>query len=350
MKEPIKLLVVDDSKVMRQVIRKIFDGVPHVHVVGEAAHGKAALEMIPEVSPDVITLDINMPVMDGITALKHIMIRHPRPTVMCSTLTQEGESVTFDSLKYGAVDFIHKPSNQRPESLEQQYASIIKKVTLASQVKIEAVRIFRPKKDLNDLPADNRSSRKGVEYVCAIGASEGGYGALLKILPHLRAGLPMAFITVIHEPASHVDAFVRYLKNDSELRIQRAINGAPLKVGVCYLASGKEYLSILPAEEGYVLQLNSLPLPNLRGCINTVMISAAQTMKNKAIGLILSGAGDDGHEGVAEIIRKGGTAIVQHPDTCLHKEMPRSALNNAQNVLVFPDRDVAAEINQRYCN
>ncbi len=143
MNEPYNLLIVDDSKMMRKAIADIFAADDRIQVAGEAADGEAALEIIPQIDPDVVTLDVNMPVMDGLTTLKHMMIETPKPTVMLSTLTLEGASVTFDALKYGAVDFVPKPSRLDDSTLAGQEETVVRKVALAAQVEIKAVHYFR---------------------------------------------------------------------------------------------------------------------------------------------------------------------------------------------------------------
>lgn len=344
MPDPIRILIVDDSALMRHIIRNIFSGAPHLQVVGEAANGEEALSMIPDLDPHVVTLDINMPIMDGITALKHIMIRYPRPTVMCSTLTQEGQKVTFDTLKFGAVDFIHKPSNRLASSLEVQYQTIIDKVTLASAVDIDAIRFLKMRRNAGSVAMTARSDN--LTHMFAIGASEGGYGALLKIIPFLHRDLPAAFLFVIHDAAPNVGAFIRYINHESGVRVQRAIDGAPVKPGVCYIASGKEYMTVEENGSGYGLRLNGTPFPNRRGSINMLMFSLAEAMENRAGGLILSGGGDDGAEGLREIDRRGGLAMIQSPTACLYKEMSQSALEKTPSAMLFPDRDIAEEINR----
>jgi two-component system chemotaxis response regulator CheB len=182
MANPYKLLIEDDSKLIRRAVSNIFKDQENFRVVGEAGNGKEALELLNKLNPDVVTLDINMPVMDGLTTLKHIMIKSPRPTVMLSSLTQEGASVTFDALKYGAIDFIPKPSRSNGESLGEQEVNIIKKVKLAAEVKIESVQYIRsiPKEKSNKRPNGNEC-----KSIFAMGSSEGGYGALLKIIPQV---------------------------------------------------------------------------------------------------------------------------------------------------------------------
>ena len=345
--DPVRLLIVDDSVLMRHILASIFSGAPHIQVVGEAGNGREALLMIPELDPHVVTLDINMPVMDGVTALKHIMIRHPRPAVMCSTLTREGQRVTFDTLKFGAVDFIHKPSNRRASGLEAQYQRIIDKITLAAAVDMGSVRFL--KRGKNTRPQAAGTARpEHLTHICAVGAAEGGYGALLKIIPYLPGDLPAAVLLIIHDTGQSVGAFIQYLRQESAVRVQRAIDGAPVKPGVCYVASGREYITIEGNGSRCGLRVNTSPFPNRRSSINMLLISLAEAMKQRAVGLILSGGDDDGAEGLREIARRGGLAMVQSPAACLYKEMPRSALQKTPSAAVLPDRQIAEAIH-RHC-
>lgn len=344
MKDSIRLLVVDDSKLMRKVIRNIFDTNGHIEVVGEAGNGKEALDIIPKLNPDVITLDINMPEMDGITTLKHIMIKHPKPTVMLSALTQEGAEVTFDALKFGAIDFVPKPSNQQDASLEEQSQNIIKKISMAAEVEIEAVRRLKakPKSEKTVKPEE-----KECKYICALGASEGGYPALLKIIPQLNPDNPAAYLAVLYEDPVHVEAFAHYLDQNSAITVKRAKDGTSVEAGVCYIASGREYITVYAFYGEYSLQVNTSPFPSRRGAINMLMISLAERAEKNAIGVILSGSGDDGAEGVSEIIRLGGSAIVQEPKSCLHKDMPNYVIRNVQPLQILSDSKIAEEINNR---
>ncbi len=343
---PIKLMIVDDSKLMRRVISKIFEGHDAVQIVGEAADGKQALELIPNLTPDVITLDINMPEMDGLTALKHIMIKFPRPVVMCSTLTEEGTATTFDALKFGAVDFIHKPSNQHPETLEAQYQTITKKVVQAAGVEIGTIKYQRMKAK-DDTPKLSDDTDFKCNFICAIGACEGGYGALLKIIPQLKPDLSAAFIVTLHEPSAHADAFARYLDEHSPIRVKRAVEGEPIKGGVCYIASREEYVTV-HSFYGEYLQVSAAPYPEQRGAANMLMFSVAEVMKDRGVGVILSGAENDGSDGLAEILQAGGIAFVQDPKNALYKEMPHSAIEKNKNVFLLKDREIAEALNKKF--
>ena len=344
MNNPVKTLVVDDSKLIRKVLCRVFEESESVKVVGEAGNGKEALEMVHSLNPDVITLDVNMPVMDGLTALKHIMIKYPRPTVMVSSLTREGAAVTFDALKYGAIDFIHKPSKVKRKNLEEQYRDMIKKITLAAEVEIDSIRLIRSKKSK---PAQ-KAGRQECKYVFAVGTAEGGYGSLLKIIPYLRPALPMAFIIVIHAEPRYVDAFARYLNANSLFNVKRAVDGDHIEAGICYIAAGTEYVSLDSAENGNVIHIMTSEWPKRKGAVNFLMSSLARTMKGRSVGVILTGSGNDGINGIRAINMAGGGAIVQKPGSCLCREMPESIIDNCNVNMVIADNKLADKLNSSF--
>jgi len=284
-----------------------------------------------------------MPVMDELTTLKHIMIKSPRPTVMLSSLTQEGATETFDALKYGAIDFIPKPSRTNGDSIGEQELNIVKKIKLAAEVEIESVQYIR------SIPKEKSDKRPdGIECkgLIAMGASEGGYGALLKIVPQINPDLSAALLVVVYADSKHVDAFSGYLDSHSFIKVKRAKDGEEIKGGVCYLFSGEEYATVHSSGNKYNLQISPSPFAGRRGSINMLMFSVAEAMGMRAAGVILSGSGEDGAEGLAEIIRAGGTAIVQVPKTCLYKEMARTAMDRCEADLVISDVKIASAINE----
>jgi two-component system, chemotaxis family, protein-glutamate methylesterase/glutaminase len=338
-----KVLLVDDSPMIRRVIRGILENSNTLKVIGEASNGAEALDLIPRLNPDVITLDINMPVMDGLTTLKHMMIKSPKPVVMISTLTREGASVTFDALKYGAIDFITKPSQLNGKKIIEQQEIIVRKVSLAANVETGEIRYLRsPAATHPRFPVKKAVS----ERVFTIGASEGGYSTLLKIVPRLRPDIPAAILVVLYAEPVYVDAFVRYLNDHSLIPVNRAKDREPLFEGTCYIASGQEYLTVEDLGGKYFLQVNPNPFPNRKGAINMLMMSVAEKFGKKAVGAILSGEGDDGIEGLREILRQGGQGLVQDPKTCLYKDMVLSVLKNLRIDRVVPDRAMANEFNQ----
>jgi two-component system chemotaxis response regulator CheB len=345
MADRIRLLVVDDSDFMRRAIRHVFETSEQLEVVGEARNGVEALERLNRLQPDVITLDVHMPVMDGIATLKRIMIQDPKPTVMLSNLTLEGATVTFDTLKYGAVDFIPKPSNMGDLTAQDQNHDIIRRIQLAAKVQIESIRYLRTSAAA---PVPTSVNGRPCHYLVAMGAAEGGYGALLKIIPQLRADLPVAFLVVLYADAPYIDAFVSYLNHCSGVNVKRAVDGERIAAGVCYLACGREYLTVQGSQDEPRLLVNPVPFENHKGAINMMMISLAECFTRQAVGLILTGSGTDGLEGIGEVLRYGGRVLVQEPGSCLHKEMGQSVLNQHRVTAVVTDGAMATAVNDMF--
>ncbi|MFO7606645.1 MAG: chemotaxis protein CheB [Desulfurivibrionaceae bacterium] len=337
-----RILIVDDSGLMRKAVKDIFAANNAMEVVGEAVNGSEALRLIPRLSPDVIVLDVNMPGMDGITTLKHMMIQFPTPTIMLSTLTRDGATVTFDSLKYGAVDFLAKPSSLAGD-MRDQTAKITDKVATAAGVELEAMQFIRT--GVRKSPAAAGTSDEIIKRIVIIGAAEGGYSALLKFIPGLDPGLSAACIAILYAATEHIDAFVDYLDRCSELPVRRAAEGAPLKKGVCYIGSGDEYITIREEDGEFLLHVSPAPFSTRRGAIDMLMLSTAELVGRKSVGVILSGTGDDGAEGLGEIIAHGGEAVVQKPRSCMYREMPENALARCRTKFVVGDTGLAAAIN-----
>ena len=341
--DPLRVLVVDDSKIIRRVLCDIINADKNKTVVAQAAHGREALEKLRECKPDVITLDINMPVMDGLTTLKHIMIGNPTPTVMISALTQEGASETFDSLKYGAIDFLPKPSQVKGGDLKSQQDEILRKIDLVAQVQIESVRYLRraSKEKVNE----DRLVQSACQSVLVLGASEGGYGALLNVIPRIREELPAAYVAVMHQASNHLDAFSRYLNDCSQINVERAVDGKVLQGGTCYLSTSAEQLSLEKDGEDLILTVgDSKSTVDGEGAIDRFMGAAASVMQEKAAGVILTGKCDDGLEGLGQIIKKGGAAFIQDPRSCLFKETPMAAANMYDVEFLVSDKQMAGAI------
>lgn len=344
---PVRLLVVDDSKILRDSVARIFASDPRVEIVAMATNGREALEQIRDHRPDVITLDIRMPELDGISALKHIMIRYPTPVVMLSSLTMEGAAVTFDALRYGAVDFIAKPSAVGGEDVSAQESEIRNKVKFASVVEVSAIKYIR---NLPNTELMNRDQVLGTcEKLVAIGSAEGGYGALLKLIPNLRADLPVAFVATLYAPPEYVDAFATYLNNYSAVEVKRAVNDEPLRPGVCYLNSGSNYMTVHGDQDsGLVLHVSPAPFSSRKGAVDMLMFSVAEAMGRGAVGMVLSGTGSDGAEGVEEIARVGGRVMLQSLKTCLYENMVRNAMQLVPDALETADARLAEAINELF--
>ena len=340
----INIMIVDDSPLMRKAVKQIFEQTPFLHIAGEAENGAVALELLPRLKPDVITLDINMPVMDGLTALKHIMIQNPTPTVMFSTLTRAGSAAAFRALQYGAVDVMEKPSQVASTGVSEQFQDIVCKVALAADVSVEAIRYIR--NPAGDKP-DNSFTAKPCDQLVTIGAAEGGFGSLLKVIPHLRPDTTAAYLGLLYADNHHVDEFTAYLDKLSRVRVRRAKNGAPLNCGECLLAAAGEYVTVERNNDIPVLRVEPAPFASQRGSINMLMFSAVEAFNHRTIGVVLSGMGRDGQEGIREISRNKGVAFIQDPRTCLYKEMASSIIAQPHDCTVATDSQLATFINTR---
>lgn len=338
----IRVMIVDDSRLIRQAVRRVVEKSKHLVVAGEARHGEEALDLLPRMDPDVITLDINMPVMDGLTTLKHIMIQRPKPTVVFSTLTREGSREAFRALEYGAVDVMHKPSRLAEIDLDRQHRTIVRKIGLAADVKTEAIQYIR---NPDRLPTDKKIASDILDYAVAMGAAEGGYGGLLKIIPRLRPDTGAVFFVVLYTAANHVEDFSRYLDQLSAIRVQRATDGVSLCGGVCHIAAEDEYLTIDRNGGAPILRVHPAPFSERRGAVNMLMFSAAETFGGHSVGVVLSGNGTDGQEGLQEIIRVGGSGFVQDPSSCLYKEMAQSVIENCDGPEMVMGGGMAEQIN-----
>jgi len=343
MTNALRLLIVDDSKLMREAIVGMFADDENV-MMEEAANGLEALALLGKFNPDVVTLDINMPGLDGIGTLKRMMIEHPVPTIMLSSLTQEGAQITFDALRYGAVDFISKPTAMIDTSMAEQMAEIRNKVEHAAQVQLSAIKYIR-----HEPGSAGMVSASGLghcEHIVAIGAAEGGYGALLKIIPQLKPSDTTAYLVSLHVAAEFIDAFVGYLCTCSQVPVLRAENNAEIKPGCCYVSSGDDYMTTHRNGDQLNLHVSEAPFASRRGAIDMMMFSVVEVMDDECTGVLLSGIGEDGAEGIEHILHQKGRVIVQNPKTCLYKALVQNAIDKAQVDNVVSDTMIAEEINK----
>ena len=344
--KPISVMIVDDSTLLRKIIKEMFSTDDQLQVVGEAEHGLKALELIPELKPDVVTLDVNMPVMDGLTTIKHIMIKCPTPVVMFSTLTGQGSLETFESLRYGAVDFLQKPSSLLKEDLKSQHELIISRVKNAARAGIDTIRYLRPAQVAQD---KKDIGMQECQRVFAIGSSYGGYGSLLGLIPEIKPQLPAAFLSVLYASAPHVDAFASYLDRHSRIAVRRAVDGDPLQSGTCYLASALEQVTVKNESGKLSIQLQPKKNGDTPGhACDTLMTSLSDTLKARASGILLSGIGEDGVAGIGAILKGGGHAIIQDPRTCLCNDTTAMTAKQYGLSVVLPGVTMAEAI-QTHC-
>lgn len=341
----IRVLVVDDSALMSRTISEILSTAPDLQVVGRAKDGLEALTLVEKLKPDVVTLDVEMPRMNGITALKHIMVKHAVPTVMISSLTTEGARTTYDAFRYGAIDVIAKPSRREDESLETQQTDIISKVRRAASIRNGRTRYIK----MSDLErAETKGGRGAAQSktrLIGVGTGTGGYYVLLKIVPALPAGFKDVFIAVMLVSPRYVDSYVEYLDGHSAIPVKVARDGSVVESGVCYVSSGRERL-IVATDEGGVRKFQSLGSGSLDesnpdGPIDALLTSLGEVARDKAVAIIMTGSGDDGALGCASVRRAGGVGLIQDINNCMDPSMPIATLARGSVDKILPDYLVA---------
>jgi len=324
----IKVLIVDDSALMRALLTEIINGAPDLNVVGSAPDPIAAREMIKTLNPDVLTLDVEMPRMDGLEFLDRLMRLRPMPVVMISSLTERGSEVTLQALELGAVDFLTKPRAENV-SLLQGYAEEIRdKIRGAAGARPKAA--ARPAAAVSPAPTFAStggafSSRLLAEKVIAIGASTGGTEAIKDVLINLPAEMP-PIVMVQHMPETFTPSFAKRLDNLSQLTVIEAQGGERLQPGTAYLAPGHSHMLIKKSGNGYVLELSqSEPVNRHRPAADVLFRSVAEQVRNNALGMILTGMGKDGALGLLAMREAGAWTIGQDQASCVVYGMPREA-------------------------
>lgn len=322
MSEKIKVLIVDDASFMVKALRDILESDSDIEVVGSAKNGKDALEKIQLLKPDVVTLDVDMPVMDGLSAVRHIMIHEPVPIVMLSSLFDHGD-ITFEALRLGVVDFLPKPSGAISRDIHEQGMEIIERVKIAASERIEHV--HRVKLNRIDV-REQLSERYGfsdLDYIVAMGTTLGGPNTIIRLMSQLSPMLPAA-IVVIQEIATNIlPAFVEEFNHYTHWKVEVGYDGKVIEPGSCYICSYHEPVSI------QINQLQEAVLvskPNTRKPLNLLFSSASVAFENNAIGVLLTGIGSDGEDGFEQIKSRGGVTIAQTTETCVYPNLTQCAI------------------------
>ncbi|MCW3488710.1 protein-glutamate methylesterase/protein-glutamine glutaminase [Dethiobacter alkaliphilus] len=336
--EPVKVLVVDDSALMRRIVKDIFNADPRFQVVAIARDGVDALEKIIKFQPGLVTLDVEMPRLNGLETLKEIVRRFDIPVIMLSSLTQQGSQVTVEALSIGAVDFITKPELHHGNVKETLKEQLLTKAAVAAQVKVQSGPVpVLPPKLVPQKPAV-RSAAK----VVAIGASTGGPRALEAVLLSLPQNLPAAVLVTQHMPPKFTKALADRLNKAAAIRVKEAEEGEPILAGVAYIAPGNFHLEV--ASDHTVRLTQDPPVQHVRPSATVMMLSAAAVYGKQMVGVILTGMGKDGADGMVEIKRQGGSVLAQDETTSAIFSMPRAAIQAGAADQVLPLEKIAAAI------
>jgi two-component system chemotaxis response regulator CheB len=372
---PITVLVVDDSVVMRRLVSDILTSDPGIEVVGTAANGKVALAKIPELNPDVITLDVEMPVMDGLQTLTALRPLYPRlPVVMFSTLTEPGATATLEALERGASDYVSKPAGVGSigASMEAVRVQLIPKIKALGAHRLvvpvhapaatrtvpltrhpagspAAHTVGRPAIHPAGGPAAHTAgSAAGRVDVVVIGVSTGGPDALTTLISALPKGFPVPIVVVQHMPPVFTALFANRLDSKCRLRVSEARAGDRLEPGTVLIAPGDFHLRLRSDRRGVVAQLDQgTPENYCRPAVDVLFRSAPETFGAAVLAVVLTGMGSDGAKGAARIVRAGGSVIVQDAATSVVWGMPGAVVGAGLAAEVLPLGDLAGAIQTR---
>lgn len=318
--KPVRVLIVDDSAVIRRLLSDLLSSDPEVEVVGTAPDPHVARERIKELSPDVITLDVEMPHMDGVTFLRKIMALRPMPVVMLSSLTQRGAEVTLEALEAGAVDFMPKPTAELTSgSIEIFAAELLAKVKAAARVRVGVRKPVAARGPVR-APLGIPSKR-----IVLIGASTGGVEALKTVLMGLPPDCPPILVAQ-HMPARFTTAFARRLDQECPMAVCEAAHDQKVEAGTVYIAPGSHHLELARRNGSFFCRLNDGPLVSgHRPSVDVLFRSAVQAAGASAVGVILTGMGKDGAAGLRQMRDAGARTLGQDADSSVVYGMPRVA-------------------------
>jgi len=343
----VNVLVVDDSAFMRNALTTMITSDPEIKVVGVARDGKEAIDKVAELKPDIVTMDVEMPRMDGIEALRQIMTDNPVPILMVSSLTTDGAKATLDALDLGAVDFI-------PKNLSELSTNIVNiKKLLIEKIKGIGKKGLVLKKRSSTLPLKTLELPRATDYsmgrkmnIVVIGTSTGGPKALQSIITMIPAGFPAPILVAQHMPPTFTGPFAERLNHLSEITVKEAEDGEPIKKGTVYIAPGRGHMSIVRKKVTETVISISEEKGNYiyRPSVDVLMLSVADCYPGQMLGVILTGLGNDGAEGMKAIKNSGGRTIAESEESCIVYGMPKSVINAGLADKIVPLEEVAGEI------
>jgi len=344
----IKVLIVDDSTFFRRMLKDILQRDREIAIIGEARNGREALEKIPILKPDVITLDVEMPFMDGITTLKHISRDYRIPVVMLSSLTTEGASMTLKALEEGAVDFIPKPTNIFSLSGEELKIEIINKIKVAAKCNLNSKGFqSHSKKKIHTNKIKPINGNLDFNYIIAIGTSTGGPRALQEVIPLFPQNINGSILVVQHMPPKFTKSLADRLNSMSEIYVKEGEDGDKLNRGWCYIAPGGYHMKVVQEGNDYVIRLDKgEPIKGLRPAADVLMESVAKLKDIEKIGVVMTGMGSDGSNGIIQMKKSDSYIIAQDEESSTVFGMPKAAIKTNCVDKVVSLYEIANEIMQ----
>ncbi len=343
----IRVLVVDDSALIRSMLTEMLEQDPDIQVVGTAQDPLVAREKIKQLKPDVLTLDVEMPRMDGVTFLRNLMRLRPMPVVMVSTLTQKGSEITLDALELGAVDVIAKPTVDIAHTFSHYADEVIAKVRAAAKARVRALTTISERQSADAvLPAIKTRHYRTTDKLIALGASTGGTEAIREVLEVMPADSPAMVITQ-HIPEAFSKPFSERMNRCSPMTVSEARDGEQIVPGHVYIAPGNRHLLVVRDGARFRCKLSDGPAVNRhRPSVDVMFRSVAQNIGPNAIGVILTGMGDDGARGMLEMKQAGAHTIAQDEKTSVVWGMPGEAVSRGCVDDIVPLRAVARKIHK----
>ncbi len=337
-KGKIRVLVVDDSAFMRKAISEILESDPDIRVIARARDGRDALEKLEQLDPDVIALDVNMPVMDGVETLKRIMERRPKPVVVVSSLTQQEAPITMQILDLGAVDYVPKPSGTISLDIKKVASEIITKVKAAAKVDPGRISRARPRRDfVHELKGSQIPN-----FAVAVGVSTGGPKTLLDIFEQIDPDPETVYLIAQHMPPSFTSSLAERLDRYTPIPFCEAQNGQPLEGGKGYLAPGGWHMMVT---EDLRIRLSKRPLDTpFKPSVDVLFSSVKDVFGERTVGILLTGIGSDGARGLLEIKEAGGITIAESEETAVVYGMPRAAKELGAAQVIVPSYEIPVEI------
>lgn len=342
----IRVLIADDSALMRKLLTRILEADPDIEVIGAARDGNDVVEKARQLKPDLITMDVNMPGQDGITALQYIVHEKICPVIMVSSLTQEGAVTTFEALELGAFDFVPKPGGTVSSNMESVSAELISKVRAAvlTQKRRRTDSTKRVRKQPIEAPPTSSRSTKAMKAV-AMGISTGGPKVIYEVLPLLPTDINAALFLVQHMPPNFTSTYVKRLNDNCRLEVVEAQAGMKVERGIVYVGSGGRHLNLAKNTSGDVLiRLPSKPDHLFIPSVSVMMNSVLNVYGPQTVGVIMTGMGNDGADAMVEIRKAGGMTIAESEESAIVFGMPGETIKKGGAQVVVPIWDIAREI------
>jgi two-component system chemotaxis response regulator CheB len=337
MEKAVRVLIVDDSAYVRKVIRQMLSRNPSIQVVGAARDGAEALELVKELNPDVVTCDLNMPVLDGLSFVREQMTRRPLPIVMMSIANESGEQA-LAALDAGAVDFVQKPTALATEKIFEVSSELIEKITTAANIPLGRLQSSVVSRQIEPPMTVLPQSVATRLDVIVIGISTGGPHALKFLIPQLPQNLPVPIVIVMHMPVGFTEMYANRLNEMSPLTVREAGAGDEVKPGLALLAPAGQHLRLRRVNaRSVVTVLDLLPFgtPH-RPSVDVLFQSAAEVYGQRVLGLVMTGMGADGMQGAAWIKAQGGRIYTEAEETCVVYGMPRAVVEAGLSDGVVP--------------